>query len=357
MISFKIARTFKITSLVLLVTLLIGIQPVKGQSPIVHAILFYSPSCTHCHKVMTEDLPPLKAKFGIQLDILEVDTTTQEGSNLYQAAVEQFKIPEERLGVPTMIIGDTVLVGEKEIPDQLPGIVEVSANGSGIDWPKIPGLQSIVDKRSTVQSSSPILARIQRDLAGNSLSIIVLIGMVLSLVYNFWNFTKASRHKTGKKAKTLTELKPQWIIPLLIVIGIGVSAYLTFVEITHTEAVCGPVGNCTDVQSSPYAKLFGILSVGTFGLIGYGFVSVTWLLSVFGNQEWRDKAYLAMWAMIVFGTLFSLYLTFLEPFVIGATCLWCLSSAIIMTVLFWISTPKAALAFNLMNVKPPRKRH
>ncbi|WP_287908301.1 vitamin K epoxide reductase family protein [Chloroflexus sp.] len=31
------------------------------------------------------------------------------------------------------------------------------------------------------------------------------------------------------------------------------------------------------------------------------------------------------------GTLFSLYLTFLEPFVIGATCIWCLLSAITMT--------------------------
>jgi len=38
--------------------------------------------------------------------------------------------------------------------------------------------------------------------------------------------------------------------------------------------------------------------------------------------------------MTAFGTLFSIYLTFLEPFVIGATCLWCLSSAVIMTTLF-----------------------
>ena len=35
-----------------------------------------------------------------------------------------------------------------------------------------------------------------------------------------------------------------------------------------------------------------------------------------------------------FGILFSIYLTFLEPFVIGATCAWCVTSAILMTVLF-----------------------
>jgi uncharacterized membrane protein len=43
--------------------------------------------------------------------------------------------------------------------------------------------------------------------------------------------------------------------------------------------------------------------------------------------------------MVVAGTLFSIYLTFLEPFVIGATCAWCLASAIIMTLLLWIIAP------------------
>jgi uncharacterized membrane protein len=41
--------------------------------------------------------------------------------------------------------------------------------------------------------------------------------------------------------------------------------------------------------------------------------------------------------MSAIGMLFSIYLTFLEPFVIGATCAWCLASAVIMTALFWLS--------------------
>jgi len=35
--------------------------------------------------------------------------------------------------------------------------------------------------------------------------------------------------------------------------------------------------------------------------------------------------------MAWFGVLFTIYLTFLEPFVIGATCMWCITSAILMT--------------------------
>ncbi len=34
--------------------------------------------------------------------------------------------------------------------------------------------------------------------------------------------------------------------------------------------------------------------------------------------------------MALFGLAFSTYLTFLEPFVIGATCAWCLTSAVCM---------------------------
>jgi uncharacterized membrane protein len=35
--------------------------------------------------------------------------------------------------------------------------------------------------------------------------------------------------------------------------------------------------------------------------------------------------------------MFSIYLTFLEPFVIGATCIWCLTSAVIITLIMLLS--------------------
>ena len=49
--------------------------------------------------------------------------------------------------------------------------------------------------------------------------------------------------------------------------------------------------------------------------------------------------------MAWFGVLFSIYLTFLEPFVIGATCAWCITSAIVMTLIFWVSTGPAKQAW------------
>ena len=54
---------------------------------------------------------------------------------------------------------------------------------------------------------------------------------------------------------------------------------------------------------------------------------------------------MALFGMALFGTGFSIYLTFLEPFVIGATCMWCLSSAIILTVILLLSLDRARAAY------------
>jgi uncharacterized membrane protein len=49
--------------------------------------------------------------------------------------------------------------------------------------------------------------------------------------------------------------------------------------------------------------------------------------------------------MALIGVLFSIYLTFLEPFVIGATCMWCLSSAIVVTLIMLLSVEQARAAY------------
>lgn len=122
----------------LLTVVLVGLlTSCGGDKPVVHAVLFYSPSCPHCHKVMTEDLPPLARKHGRQLQILEVDTSTEEGQLLFHAALAHFGI--DSAGVPMMVVGDVVLRGSVEIPEQLPGLIENGLASDGVDWPAIPG--------------------------------------------------------------------------------------------------------------------------------------------------------------------------------------------------------------------------
>ena len=60
--------------LVISLILVSGFTTALAQSPRVMVVLFFSPTCGHCHKVMSEDLPPLQEKYGEQLQIYTVDT-------------------------------------------------------------------------------------------------------------------------------------------------------------------------------------------------------------------------------------------------------------------------------------------
>jgi uncharacterized membrane protein len=126
-------------------------------------------------------------------------------------------------------------------------------------------------------------------------------------------------------------------------LGAAVALYLTYVEVTGSPAVCGPVGDCNTVQQSSYARLFGVLPVGILGLVGYLLMFAFWGWGMTGASERRRVARRLLWGSALIGTLFSLYLTFLEPFFIGATCAWCLTSAVVMALLLWASAPLAAL--------------
>jgi uncharacterized membrane protein len=168
------------------------------------------------------------------------------------------------------------------------------------------------------------------DPTANSIAVVVLLLMVGCLVVVVLNFMKDE--------VTFLDKIPGWIIPLLALAGIGVSAYLSFIELTQTEAFCGPVGDCNSVQQSKYATLFGIIPIGLLGIFGYSLILITWLFGVIGPKPVRAYAKFISWLLSFFGLLFSIYLTFLEPFVIGATCMWCVTSALIISLLLLATT-------------------
>jgi uncharacterized membrane protein len=144
----------------------------------------------------------------------------------------------------------------------------------------------------------------------------------------------------GSKAKFMKF--PGWVLPLLALAGIGVALYLSYVELFQAPAICGPVGNCNSVQQSPYAWLFGLIPIGVLGVLGYiAILFFSLLKAVLPKGSIRNAAAICIWVMAWFGVAFSIYLTFLEPFVIGATCVWCITSAILMTLILLAATQPA----------------
>jgi len=322
--------------------LAIGLQPsISGPAGVVHAIFFYSPTCPHCHEVIEDVLKPLLAQYREQLAIVAVNVRDPRGQTLYQAAIERFSIPDDRLGVPTLIVDDQVMVGALEIPQRFPQLITKMLAQGGSPLPPIPGLDDTTkDAPTGMEKDLPdkqrlgMLEKIALDPIGNSIAIAMLITMATVVVYTLKNFS-ADMKKGPQRSSG-------WAVPAIAVIGLGIAGYMGYVESAQVIAVCGPVGDCNTVQQSDYAKLFGI-PLGILGIGGYLLILGAWLLTRLASARLAALSTLAIFGMALGGTLFSLYLTFLEPFVIGATCAWCLGSALCMTLLL-LFTRKAAAA-------------
>ena len=300
-----------------------------------------------------------------------MDIATPEGNQLFTAALEAFDLPATEGVVPTLFVGDIRLVGSGDIPAIFPTIITSGLIEGGIDWPAIPGVEDIISglilesieelpTPAPVETETPddpvpvnpgtkpgVWELFKQDLLGNSLSVAVLIGMVVSLGFVF-----SSLRNPRNPSKPLPI---HWVILPILVLGFVVAGYLSYVETSGTDAVCGPVGDCNTVQNSSYAMLLGMIHVGTLGIIGYVAIAIAWVISLISSRRFADYALMAIFAMAIFGTLFSIYLTFLEPFVIGATCAWCLTSAVLMTAILLLSMKPATYAYARLR-KSTRKR-
>jgi uncharacterized membrane protein len=116
---------------------------------------------------------------------------------------------------------------------------------------------------------------------------------------------------------------PRRTLLALAVLGVLISAYLTWTHFAGLTPICTGSGEgCETVQSSRYASVLGI-PVALLGLIAYGGL-------IFSTALWRETGIYLGFLISLVGTLFSAYLTYLEIFVIGALCQWCLASAAIM---------------------------
>jgi uncharacterized membrane protein len=118
---------------------------------------------------------------------------------------------------------------------------------------------------------------------------------------------------------------------VLATIGLGVASYLTYIHYSGAEPLCSIKGNpCSQVQKSIYSKLGGV-PVALIGLIGY--------LLILGSLLAREgeRARLATVVLTLGGFGFSVYLTYREVFTLEKICEWCVSSAVIVTILMCLS--------------------
>ena len=109
----------------------------------------------------------------------------------------------------------------------------------------------------------------------------------------------------------------------LAVVGGAISAYLAYNHLAGTPPVCvGGSGGCGAVQASRYSEVLGV-PVAVIGVFGYAAMLLAALV-----RDGRAAVFGVFFALT--GALYSAYLTYLELFVIGAICQWCVASALVV---------------------------
>ncbi len=126
------------------------------------------------------------------------------------------------------------------------------------------------------------------------------------------------------------------IVAALALAGIFISLYLTLYKLGIIGELSCSLGSCETVNTSKWSKFLG-LPVAAWGLLFYLDVFVIALAGTLARFENEPVISIVLVAEAAIGVLFSAWLTYLELGVIHAICIWCVTSAAIVTVIFLVS--------------------
>jgi len=146
----------------------------------------------------------------------------------------------------------------------------------------------------------------------------------------------ASAEVTAKRKKVLLI-----VIAVVSLGGLADAIYLTIEHITGQSVRCTIISGCSEVLSSSYAVVGGY-PLASIGALAYFTVFSLAILALFGYRIASQLLILLVLAMC----LVSLWLIYLQAFVIHAFCQFCLLSAIITFTL----TGLALFLWKLRNI-------
>ncbi len=122
------------------------------------------------------------------------------------------------------------------------------------------------------------------------------------------------------------------ILFTIAIVGLLVSGYLSIVYATQGPIPCSLHGGCEVVRASTYAHIFGI-STPYYGVVYYVLLALGALLLTPLRKAALRIPLLVLTGM---GLAVSIWLTYLEAFVIQAWCQWCLVSAVLTLLAFLV---------------------
>lgn len=123
---------------------------------------------------------------------------------------------------------------------------------------------------------------------------------------------------------------------IVLAAAIAVSGYLSYLKIASADAVCVSGGrfDCGTVLNSVYSEIAGIpiawLGLGT-NLVILGLLALRNRIGFL-----REFGVMLIFGVVLFAFIYSVYLVYLQAFVMRAYCQWCLTHEALIAVLFVI---------------------
>lgn len=130
--------------------------------------------------------------------------------------------------------------------------------------------------------------------------------------------TDPKTETTGSRARTVLNI----VAALISLAGLAIAIFLSVMAITGGTAACGGSPGCIEVLGSSYAKIFGV-PVAFLGVWGYFATFSFATFAAFGFKRARGLFSLTVCAMFAM----TLWLLYVQAFVLHAFCRYCLFSA------------------------------
>ena len=125
------------------------------------------------------------------------------------------------------------------------------------------------------------------------------------------------------------------LVALLALLGCFLAAYLALYKLGYIAQLVCAMSSCERVNMSRWAVFLGV-PVAIWGLLFYATLAVALVGTMPRYAEERRISALLV-GLSGWGVLFTAYLTSLEAFVIHAYCMYCLTSAVLVSTMFALS--------------------
>jgi uncharacterized membrane protein len=126
------------------------------------------------------------------------------------------------------------------------------------------------------------------------------------------------------------------LIAVLALVGLANATYIYQSDIQGAPLICdiGSLSSgCNIVATSEYAYFLGV-PVALFGAFFFGIVFILAVIDIFVGDSMLRRS--LRWISVV-GVLVSIYLTFIQIFILQASCMYCFSSSTISLLIFLAS--------------------